>query len=185
MEIRNLKQIKENLKSLITNIDKNIDSLYKIATHDEKTGLYNYKFFSEMLKIELEKAKRGNKLSIAIFDIDFFKQINTKYGHIKADELLIKVAKLLESSLRISDIIARFGGEEFIALLPNTSKQQAKLVAERLRKLVEKQLSKYSLTISSGITEYKSKDTIKTIKTRADKALFKAKEKGRNKVEVL
>jgi len=184
METENLKQIKENLKDLLTNIDKNIDSLYEIATHDEKTGLYNYKFFSEMLKIELEKAKRGGKLSIAIFDIDHFKALNTKLGHIKADEILKQVANILERSLRKSDIIARFGGEEFIALLPNTGKAKAKMVAERLRRIIFNRLKLSGITISSGITEYKSKDTVKKIKERADKALFKAKEK-RNRVEVL
>jgi len=175
MQIENLKYLRENLRSLIKNIDKNIDALYKIATHDEKTGLYNYKFFQEILNIEFEKAKRGENLSLAIFDIDNFKQINTKYGHIKADEFLVKIARIIEKHIRKSDIVARFGGEEFIVLLPNTSVEKAKKVTERIRRTVEKSLKKQQITISAGLTEYRKGDNKTNLKKRADKALHKAK----------
>ncbi len=184
MEVKNLKHLRENLKSLIENIDKNINALYEIATKDEKTGLYNYKFFQEILNIEFEKAKRGENLSLAIFDVDNFKQINTKFGHIKADKFLIKIAKIIESCVRKSDIVARFGGEEFIVLLPNTTSIKAKKVAERIRKSVEEKLKSFHITISAGLTEYKKRDSETSFKKRADKALYKAKE-TKNKIIVL
>ena len=74
MNIENLKELKENLKGVLVHLDKNINKLYKIATTDEKTGLHNYKFFKEVFEIELAKAKRGQNLCLAIFDIDFFKK---------------------------------------------------------------------------------------------------------------
>jgi len=184
MEVKNLKHLRENLKSLIKNIDKNINTLYEIATRDEKTGLYNYKFFQEILNIEFEKAKRGENLSLVIFDIDNFKQINTKFGHIKADEFLVKIAKIIEKHTRKSDIVARFGGEEFIILLPDTRASKAKKVAERIRKMVEKNLKKQQITISAGLTEYKKRDSKTSFKKRADKALYKAKE-TKNKIIIL
>lgn len=179
----NLKTIKEDLGRLVKNINKNIDSLYDIATHDPKTGLHNYQFFQEMFEIEFEKAKRGNKLCLAIFDIDYFKVINTKLGHIKADKILKQIAGILKKNLRISDILARFGGEEFITILPSTSVNKARLVIERIRKKVESQF-KRKVTISAGLAEYKKKDSKHSLKEKADKALFKAKDKGRNRVEV-
>jgi diguanylate cyclase (GGDEF)-like protein len=181
MGAESLKQIKENLRSLIENIDKNINSLYKIATYDPKTGLHNYRFFSELFDIEFEKAKRGEKLSLVILDIDNFKQINTKYGHTKADEFLVKIARILEKCIRKSDIVARFGGEEFVILLPNTTSTKARRVAERIRKAVRKELKKFNITISGGISKYKKRDTKTRMKQRADRALRQAK-KTKNKV---
>jgi len=178
-----LKKLKENLKELIENIDENVNSLYKIATYDQKTGLHNYRFFSELFEIEFEKAKRGNKLSLAIFDIDNFKEINTKIGHIKADYVLVKVARLLEKGLRKYDILARFGGEEFIVLLPGTNLKKARKVAERIRKFIEKEF-KEKITISGGLTEYRERDSITKMKEKADMALLKAKQQGKNRVEV-
>ncbi len=184
MKSKKIQEIKQNISSLLSNISDNIDSLYEIATKDEKTKIYNYKFFSELFSIEFEKAKRGQKLSLAIFDIDYFKKINSKYGHIKADDFLVKIAKIIQNSIRKSDILARFGGEEFILLLPLTSKTKAKKTAERIRRQIEKNFKKYNITISGGISQYKKKDTKSNFKKRADKALYKAK-KVRNKMVCL
>ncbi|MDD5151258.1 MAG: GGDEF domain-containing protein [Flavobacterium sp.] len=164
-------------------MDKNIESLYNLATHDEKTGLYNYRFFQEIFGIEFEKAKRGQNLSIVIFDIDNFKMINSKFGHINADKILIKVAKIIKNILRKYDVVARFGGEEFIVMLPSTNLIKAKKVSERIRISIEKDFKKEKVTISGGIAEYKKGDTKEKLKNRADKFLFKAKSNGKNRIE--
>ena len=176
-------RFRKKIKDLFKSIDESVSVLYEVATHDEKTGLYNHKFFDTLLDMEIEKAKRGQQnLSLIMTDIDFFKKINDTYGHIKADELLKKLADVLRQQIRKSDIIARFGGEEFVILLPETNLEKAKKFAERLKKAIhlDVALKKYNLTVSGGITQYKNKDTKKKFKERADKALYRAKDKGRD-----
>jgi diguanylate cyclase (GGDEF)-like protein len=176
--------LREKLASLVKDIEENISVLYELATHDEKTGIYNYRFFQNMLDMEFEKAKRGKPLSLLIIDIDYFKKINDKFGHLTGDKILLQSAKIIKNNTRKSDIAARFGGEEFLVLLPNTNISKAKRVAERIRRAVEKNLKKYSVTISGGIACYKKGYSKEKLKQRADKALYKAKEKGRNRIEI-
>ncbi len=138
--------------------------------------------------MESEKAQRGRQsLSILIIDIDHFKKINDSYGHMKGDELLIRLAKLVQQQIRKSDIAARFGGEEFIILLPETTIQKSKRLLTRLKNSIHKDqfLKKYKLTISGGVTQFKKKDTKKSFKSRADKALYQAKKTGRDKFVVV
>ncbi len=177
-------QFKKKIQELFNSMNESISMLYEAATHDEKTGLYNSKFFETMLDMEAEKAKRGHqKLSIIMIDIDFFKKINDTYGHIKADVLLKKLADILNKQIRKSDIVARFGGEEFVILLPETNLEKAKKFSLRIRKAIhlDKMLSKFNITVSGGITEYRERDTKKKFKERSDKALYQAKESGRDK----
>jgi diguanylate cyclase (GGDEF)-like protein len=177
-------RFRKKVEELFDTIIESFSSLYEVATHDEKTGLYNNKFFETILDMEIEKAKRRQeKLSLIITDIDFFKKINDKYGHMKADELLKRLAGVMLKLVRKSDIVARFGGEEFIILLPETSLEKAKLFATRLKRAVHSDavLKKHNLTISGGITQYKERDNKKKLKERVDKALYQAKETGRDK----
>lgn len=163
---------------------KDIAELYDHATRDEKTGLYNNKFFENILEMEMEKAHRGyQKLCLFIVDIDFFKKINDKYGHIKGDEMLKRLATVLKKQLRKSDVAARFGGEEFFILLPQTDLDKAKFITARIREAIKSDsvLKKYKINVSGGLTCYVGKDTEKSFKERADKALYKAKETGRDK----
>ncbi len=179
---------RKKIQDLFKSIDESVSVLYEVATHDEKTGLYNHKFFDTLLDMEIEKAKRGQqKLSLIMTDIDFFKKINDTYGHIKADELLKRLADIINKQIRKSDIVARFGGEEFIILLPETNLEKAKKFAERLKKAIHLDITfkKYNLTLSGGITQYKNKDTKKKFKERADKALYRAKDKGRDNFVVV
>ncbi|MEK6875504.1 MAG: GGDEF domain-containing protein [Nanoarchaeota archaeon] len=165
-------------------MDQSISLLYEAATHDEKTGIYNIKFFNDVIEMEIEKAKRGQeKLSLIILDIDFFKKINDKYGHLKADDILKKFANAIRDETRKSDIFARFGGEEFVLLLPETSLIKAKQFVKRLIKKVhnDKFLKKYKITFSAGITEFKKGDSKRKLMEGADKALYKAKKSGRDK----
>ncbi len=177
-------RFRKKFTELMSMMDESISLLYEAATHDEKTGLYNNKFFENMLEMEIEKAKRGQeKLSLFIIDIDFFKKINDTYGHMKADELLAQLAKVLMKQIRKSDIAARFGGEEFFVLLPETDLAKAKKLTVRLRSAIkkDKMLSKHGVEVSGGITEFKKNDTAKKLKERVDKALYQAKEQGRDR----
>ena len=177
-------RFKEKIESLYSAMNESVEMLYEAATHDEKTGLRNHRFFESILEMELEKAERGyQKLSLFIIDIDFFKKMNDTYGHLKADEFLVRLAQILKKQLRKSDVAARFGGEEFFILLPETSLEKAKKITSRLRTAIktDRILKKYKLTVSGGLTEYKHGDTAKKLKERADKALYKAKNTGRDK----
>jgi diguanylate cyclase (GGDEF)-like protein len=181
-------KFREKIEELFGTMKESISLLYEAAIRDEKTGLYNSKFFETILDMEIEKVKRGHqKLSLFIIDIDFFKKINDKYGHLKADELLIRLAEVLNKQFRKSDIISRFGGEEFFILLPGTDIKKAKKITSRLRTAIksDKVLKKHSFTVSGGLTEFKKKDTKKMFKQRADKALYKAKEQGRDRFVVI
>jgi diguanylate cyclase (GGDEF)-like protein len=174
------------IKSLLSKIHLDVSRLYHIATHDEKTGLYNHVFFKDVFSLELDKARRGKPLSLIAVDIDFFKKINDAYGHLHADKILVKLAQLLQHKVRKYDIVARFGGEEFFIMLPNTKKEKGKFIAERLRKSVlsDNYLKKYKVTISLGVTEFKQKDSLEKMSKRADAALYEAKKSGRNCVEI-
>lgn len=178
-------RFRQKITDLFSSINESVSMLYEAATHDEKTGLFNNKFFETILEMEMEKAKRNQqKLSLLIIDIDFFKRINDTHGHMKADEILAKLAEVLRKEVRKSDVAARFGGEEFIVLLPETDFDKAKKFVERLRQAIkkDKMLKEYELTVSGGLTEYKKGDTKLKFKERADKGLYKAKDTGRDKI---
>jgi len=188
LDFRTKEKIEEFFGNMSRHQKKFISWLYELATRDEKTGLYNNKFFESILGMEMEKAQRGyEKLCLLIIDIDFFKKINDTYGHIKADSFLKRLALILKKQLRRSDIAARFGGEEFFILLPQTNLEKAKKIASRIRNAIksDKILGKYGITVSGGITMYKQKEREKPFKERADKALYKAKNTGRDKFVAL
>ena len=137
--------------------------------------------------MELDKAKRKiGPLSIMILDLDNFKKLNDTYGHLVGDEGLKRLGFVLKNNTRKYDLVSRFGGEEFIILLPNTKIKRAKIVCDRIRRQVQndRELNKYSVTFSGGLTEYKKLDSIKKMQLRADKAVYQAKKKGKNRIEV-
>jgi len=175
---------KREIKELLNELHVKIDTLHHIATHDEKTGLYNYSFFKGIFAIEIAQASRGKPMSVILADIDFFKKMNEVHGHVFADMLLKRVSTVLLKELRSYDVLARFGGEEFLIMLPNTFLKGAKIAAENLRKSILNDivLSRYGLTISFGVASFKKGDNLDTLVDRADKALYKAKREGRNLV---
>lgn len=179
-------KFKEQLSKALDSIGNSLELLYEHATRDEKTGVYNYKFFKNVLERELERAKRGEKLSLIVIDIDFFKKVNDAHGHLQGDRILKELAKVIVKEVRKYDVVSRFGGEEFFVLLPDTSIVKAKKVAKRLKKNLwkNKVLKKYKITISMGVSEYKKRDSVSKIVKRADKALYRAKGLGRDRVEV-
>jgi len=179
---------KEQISKIIENIGNSLTMLYDAATRDEKTGLFNHRFFKTVFEMELEKAKREkSKMSLIIIDIDFFKKLNDTYGHLFGDEILKELAGVLLKQLRRYDVLARFGGEEFFVLLPNTNISKARKIAERLRKSLHssKKLRKYGVNISLGVTSYIERDNMERMIKRADKALYVSKEKGRNRVSFM
>jgi diguanylate cyclase (GGDEF)-like protein len=170
-----LKQLKE----------KNLE-LEQIIKIDGLTELLNHKCILEKLEEEIHRAQRyDTSFSIIMFDIDNFKLINDNYGHQKGDEVLIQISKFLRNSLRNIDTIGRYGGEEFLIILPETNLQGAYTIAERLREGVSKiDFSKENLkiTISGGIVEFINESSTDLIK-KADKLLYNAKRNGRNRIE--
>lgn len=164
------------------------------ATLDALTGLNNRRQFEVRLKQEVAASKRkGHPLSAIMLDIDFFKKVNDNHGHAVGDEVLKNVSTIIKESLRESDIPSRYGGEEFAILLPYTKLEEAATVAQRLRSNVEAKhidltsvkdakISEIQVTISVGVYEYHDGDEPQQLYTKADKALYYAKEHGRNKV---
>lgn len=162
--------------------------LFHLAVEDGLTKLYVVRHFKEILEQEMAKAKRYQRpLSLIISDIDHFKRVNDTYGHLSGDFILRETANIFKSSCREADIAGRYGGEEFVILLPETNRDGAVEFAERLRKLVEGLTLEYNnikfnITISFGITELRDDVSVADFIKRADEALYVAKETGRNKV---
>ncbi len=169
--------------------DKYHSKLFNFATIDALTGLYNKRFILTELESQMKIAKRNQrKLSLMIIDIDDFKKLNDTYGHIAGDEFLKKTAFHLNRSLREQDSAGRFGGEEFIILLPETDIEGAAMLAERIRNAIfdteiifEKKQIK--TTISIGLSEYEN-ETASELINIADKELYKAKVAGKNRISI-
>ncbi len=156
-----------------------------LAETDSLTRTYNRRKVFEKLEEEMIRSERyGNHLSVIIFDIDLFKSVNDTYGHLVGDKILYEIAKIVKQNIRKPDIFGRYGGEEFIIILPETNSKGATGLAEKIRKIIEKHDFGIDrkVTISLGVTSYKYGDTVDSLISRADKALYKAKEAGRNKV---
>ncbi len=168
--------------------------LYKQAVEkaysDPLTGLNNRAAFDKSIEQEIDLATRhGHTLSLMMLDLDRFKQINDNYGHIVGDAVLKSFADCIMECMRSSDIVFRYGGEEFVILLRNTKVAGAKLLAERMRKKVEKMKFDYNniklnISVSIGLVEFQEGDDRLKLVERADALLYKAKEGGRNRVEV-
>lgn len=166
-------------------------SFFKMSIIDGLTGLYNVRYFKMLTETEIMLAKTDPdmKFSIIMSDIDHFKHFNDTYGHQTGDLVLKEVAMVLKNSVRSSDIVARYGGEEMIVLLRGSSLKDALEIAEKIRKNTENypikdQYNTYKVTVSLGVSDFRPQDNVETIIKRADKALYKAKSLGRNRVEV-
>jgi diguanylate cyclase (GGDEF)-like protein len=160
----------------------------KMAYTDPLTQTHNRASFNDTIKREMSLATRNVKnLSLIFFDIDHFKTINDTYGHDCGDITLALGAKWIKESLRDSDIIFRYGGEEFVILLSDTDANGAGLLAERIRTSIENHTIAYGMetikiTASLGVSTLRANDTIESFILRADKAMYAAKNKGRNQV---
>jgi len=166
--------------------------LSEMATLDELTGLYNRRYFMEALERERSRAERhGKALSLCMMDLDFFKRVNDQQGHSAGDLVLADMGRIIREWSRLSDLPCRYGGEEFAVILPETDLEGARAACERLRRMVVEnripwRTGPIQITISIGVTQNRTgnKDSIRKLIDRADEALYRAKETGRNQVKV-
>lgn len=154
---------------------------------DSLTGVKNRTAFDANFSREIEfNRRKQTDLSLIVMDIDFFKRINDQYGHAVGDQVLEAVANTVEQTIRSSDALYRYGGEEFVVVLNGTDMDGAKLLAERIRENIEKlrikSLKDIAITLSLGVTVLREDDTAQTLFERADAALYSAKTNGRNQV---
>jgi len=179
-----------NQNSVIESQKKSIDRFRDESRHDGLTQLLNRAFFDVEIERCVSESRDDNKpLSLMLIDLDFFKKVNDSYGHMMGDQVLRQVAKTIRGQLRYADMGFRYGGEEFAMLLPQTSASEARIVAERLRLAIaaidfSKDAETLTITASIGVSELIKADHIDTFIKRADEALYRAKDAGRNQAVV-
>jgi two-component system cell cycle response regulator len=164
------------------------ETIYRMTIMDGLTNVHNKRYLLETLERELPRAIRHMRpLSLCMFDLDHFKQVNDTYGHIAGDYVLKEVASVVKSRLRPDDVIARYGGEEFAVLLPETDLKGATAIAEELRKLIAEKVLEFEgeripVTVSVGCTQLRGEDDAMKLIKAADVKLYEAKRGGRNRV---
>lgn len=170
----------------VSNLEKAHLRIITLVNTDSLTRLANRRFSIEFLEKAMAFAKRHEQaLSVIMADLDNFKSVNDTYGHQAGDQVLAAFGQVMQASIRQEDLAARFGGEEFILMLPGTAIEDATILAERLRESLENLAfppSKTRVTASFGIAQYLPDDTFETLVKRADEALYAAKAAGRNRV---
>jgi len=170
----------------ITELKEKSNLLEYQASHDSLTGLFNRNKFKDLFGKELRRGIRyDNELSLILFDLDNFKRVNDTYGHQVGDEVLIEIAQIITAGVREHDTVVRWGGEEFIILLPETSIDGALMVADKIRLLIsEKPISSQNINITAsfGISKMIEDDTEDSFVHRTDKALYEAKQNGKNRI---
>ena len=163
------------------------DELKEHASTDSLTKAYNRLKFDEIIESEINRSKRYDQmLSLIAFDIDHFKTVNDNYGHLFGDYVLKTIVNLTKDNIRGVDYLARWGGEEFMIILPETGMERAEALAQRIKEEIENyKFNKIGkVTVSFGVAQFKKDDSEDTLIKRADDALYKAKNKGRNRVEI-
>ncbi len=188
-----LKNQAEETEDTLERQTRIIADLYTRLRTDHLTGLNNRHALDADLAREIARADRyGNPLSVIMLDVDDFKNVNDTYGHVAGDKVLQKLAQILKSSIREIDSVYRYGGDEFVIILPHTSGTEGIALAERLKARIEKYVftipqegKRFRITLSLGISEMSSGDTPKTLIMRADKALYEAKRSGKNQFVLL
>lgn len=176
----------------LTRLQDEVVQLKEQVRTDALTGLYNFRFFSDTLPLEMERARRSfQPLSLFILDIDHFKQFNDRWGHELGNHALVHVSQLIAQTTRKLDYACRFGGEEFVMILPNTDLRQAANVAERLREIIATTPLHHpvtgesiEITASLGVDEFRThhSDSPKGFTERVDTWLYQAKHAGRNRI---
>jgi len=180
------------LKKLQDELKRSNELLLELSNTDHLTGLFNRRYMMEALDKEVQRSiRKGNPLSLIMLDIDHFKRVNDEFGHLQGDAVLQMVALHLQKELRSYDCAARYGGEEFVAILPDSSLDEAVLAADRIRIAIEDTHfsgppAKLHLTASLGVACYSHECnlTVDGFIKQADDALYRAKAKGRNRVEL-
>lgn len=177
------------ISNLFSQIQIKNKELNRVSIEDFLTGVYNRRYLFQVAQQEIIKVNSSYQpLSLLIIDLDFFKKINDTYGHQVGDLVLFKTADICRKFIRKSDILGRYGGEEFLIILPNTSLQNAVLVANNLREIIAQEdiivdEKKINVTISIGVSQWQYPEmTIDETLKRADTCLYRAKKNGRNQV---
>ena len=167
---------------------KFLENMRKLATFDELTGLYNFRTFHVRLKEETARARRyQTPLLLLIIDADKFKPFNDTFGHGAGNRALQKIALVMKQQMRIEDVLARFGGDEFVCICPGITLEQGKVLAERLREGIADTTFVSvpgELTVSIGLKAYRQGETAEEFFVKADEKLYKGKSNGRNQVYV-
>jgi diguanylate cyclase (GGDEF)-like protein len=168
-------------RSYSEHLEKLANSLRHIAYHDSLTGLYNHRYFHEQLPHELERAVRyGHQMSIVMLDVNHFKEVNDRYGHLMGDQLLTFLGRLILENIRVSDVAARYGGDEFALILPETDGQSARMTAAKLGETISKRrdwggglLEGVALDVSYGVATYPiDAPDVEGLLVHADRALY-------------
>ncbi len=172
-------------------LTESLERINELATHDELTGAFNRRRFMEMLAEERERAARtGEPFCVAIFDLDHFKSINDRFGHLAGDQVLQAFCELARGGQRATDRFARYGGEEFVLLMPvTTPAASAAQAVERVRRATEQHdwqavAPRHPVTTSAGVAAWRQGETVQELLARADAALYEAKNGGRNRCVV-
>ncbi|MBC7500641.1 MAG: GGDEF domain-containing protein [Herminiimonas sp.] len=185
---RKLRQSNEKLAKVVGDLESAMKTIQEQATHDELTGIYNRRYIMDAIRLEQSRAERtGERFCVLLFDIDFFKKINDTHGHLGGDKVLIAFARTINAQLRAMDCFGRYGGEEFLLLMPRTGLMGAERGGERLRLLIEQTAFSepgmtLDVTVSIGVAEYEQGDSVEQVIANADQALYQAKASGRNQV---
>jgi diguanylate cyclase (GGDEF)-like protein len=162
--------------------------LEEISQRDPLTGLFNRRHLFTKLEYELARARRGRPFGVIMLDLDGFKRVNDTQGHLRGDLLLKEIASALQASTRVIDITARFGGDEFVVVLPDADAEQARVVAERISKAVHDIGLKFDalrpVTASVGVTVARAEDSIASLIHKADENAYRAKKEGGDRVEL-
>ncbi len=174
---------------LLVEIDRRMiaeQQLRRLATTDDLTGLSNRRHFVERAREAIAIAQRYDQwVTFAVVDVDRFKHLNDQFGHAAGDQALIELAAVLRANLRATDLAARFGGDEFVLLMPLTDPKAGQVAAERIRRAVRHDCGKPSFRVSLGIASAKGPvAALETLMARADQALYDAKRNGRNRIGV-
>ncbi len=172
-------------------LQEKIEKLYKLSSRDPLTGLDNRMKLHDILRLEVERARRTKQpLCVVFLDIDDFKKINDRHGHSVGDVVLKRIAEILKKQCRKTDFIFRYGGEEFVLILPATSLLQGEITCERIRKNIKESLfynergESFHVTVSMGISSYKGRKEIdpRQLLKLADEAMYKAKKRGKDQI---
>lgn len=182
---RRIRQVNTWLKQAELKLKEKNTQLKIVSNTDKLTGAYNRHYLDKALSEQLGLAQRYQRpMSIALFDLDYFKKVNDQFGHQAGDKVLQAFTQLVKKNIRASDVFGRWGGEEFLLICPETSKEQACLVVNKIRKLLEEELFEGDLkqTVSAGVVEVQANVTLEGLLFLADQQLYLAKGSGRNKV---